>query len=77
MRDLINWHDHFYYESDTGKIRWKYSPRHSINAGDEAGSPSKRGYICIVVRGATSVSSSEGLVTGLIVSRGRCITMTV
>lgn len=53
MRDLINWHDHFYYEPDTGKIRWKYSPRHSINAGDEAGSPSKRGYICIVVRGVS------------------------
>lgn len=52
----MNWHDHFTYDGDSGKLIWKWRPRHlfktdlawvSVNgrqSGTEAGTPSN-GYL--------------------------------
>ncbi len=48
MQSNINWSDYFKYDPETGKIFWKVKPKHRpIQIGAEAGSPCKRGYICI------------------------------
>lgn len=52
MQSDINWSDYFIYEPDTSRILWKVRPRNTaILPGTEAGSPSKRGYICIWLNG--------------------------
>lgn len=48
MQSDINWGYYFTYNPETGKIYWKTKPKYGkVKAGDEAGGPSKRGYICI------------------------------
>lgn len=48
MQNNINWSDYFNYDQETGKIYWKVKPKNRpIPIGAEAGSPCKRGYICI------------------------------
>lgn len=52
MQSDINWGYYFTYNPETGKIYWKTQPKYGkVKAGDEAGSPSKRGYICIWLNG--------------------------
>lgn len=48
MQSDIKWADYFNYDPETGKIFWKVKPKNRpIPIGAEAGSPCKRGYICI------------------------------
>lgn len=52
MQSDIKWTDYFIYEPDTGLIKWRNRPKYGkVRAGDIAGSPSKRGYICIWLNG--------------------------
>lgn len=52
MQSDINWGYYFTYIPETGNIYWKTQPKYGkVKAGDEAGSPSKRGYIYIWLNG--------------------------